>query len=465
MPLVAGLVVLLGAGVWAAASSRARVATQSGSGKSPACKVVGNISCAASACHNAGGPKGTRGSEYSTYINVDPHAKAFQTLSKPESRGMHEKLARAFPDLARHKDAAHNPLCLDCHGMGGKEPERLQSDGVGCERCHGPAGTWISTHYVDTFRPRLDPCFHDLRSDLVERAAVCTKCHVGDANQEVDHVLIAAGHPRLRFEYGAYYANYSTRYRHWADLGEKSRDPAFEVRSWMLGQLVSARAALELLVARASVPEKSSNWPEFAEYDCAACHHGLQTPSPRQKQSLNLAGKRRAGDLPWGTWYYPLLPTLAPDTNAVSRELKLTLDELHRLMRLRYPPPAAVTAQARKAIGLLDKAIVSAREAKITEPRLAALMKDLAGRTDLVDNGWDGGTQVYLALAALHQARGDGNPRFKATSPLRKPLIDIRKGLQHAFEPGARALYDTPNAYGKKLDQIFKGLAAVRGKD
>src|SRR5437762_3083998 len=49
-------------------------------------KVVGTGSCASSACH--GGPEnhGAKGSEYSTWIAVDPHAKAFRVLYNAESK-------------------------------------------------------------------------------------------------------------------------------------------------------------------------------------------------------------------------------------------------------------------------------------------------------------------------------------------------------------------------------------------
>src|SRR5262249_41149913 len=149
---------------------------------------------------------------------------------------------------------------------------------------------------------------------LAARTHTCMKCHVGDSSQEVDHVLIAAGHPRLRFEYGAYYANYP---RHWAPLGEKETDPTYEAFTWALGQVVTARSALELLIARASdEPSRVRNWPEFSEYDCTACHHDLKQQSGRQEYYQKLAdrgiipAKIKAGQLPWGTWYYPLLPTL-----------------------------------------------------------------------------------------------------------------------------------------------------------
>ena len=469
-PLAVGLVALILAGIWAGGSrGRARAPAVADSNKNPACKVLGVAGCAAMACHHGNGPRGSKGSEYSTFVAVDPHARAYQTLMKPESRAMHQKLARAFPALDAFKGAQHNPVCLDCHGMGGREPERFQADGVGCERCHGPASSWVNTHYLDNFRPRLDPCFNDLRTDHVVRPYVCTKCHVGESHQEVNHVLIAAGHPRLRFEYGAYYANYATTYRHWEDLGEKTVEPGFEAKSWALGQLVSARAALELLVARATDPTREVNWPEFAEYDCTACHHDLSSPSQRQAHALRLAGKgkgkRRAGDLHWGTWYYPLLETLARHVGGAPEGLLASLGELDRLMRLRYPPPQRVAEQARRSLKGLDRWIETTRKEKFAEARLRALTKDLAGRRELVDSGWDGGTQVYLGLAALHQARGDGDPRFKAASPLREPLEVIRKALKHSFEPGARTLYDTPNDYPRRLEEIFKGLNVIRRND
>src|SRR5207247_8943586 len=99
---------------------------------------------------------------------------------------------------------------------------------------------------------------------------------------------------------------------------DKERRPDFEARAWLIGQLVSARAALRLLEARAVAAAQAEKqlkedpraevklaWPEFAEYDCFACHHGLQPP-PRWRQLRGFPG-RRAGALPWGTWSTPFL--------------------------------------------------------------------------------------------------------------------------------------------------------------
>src|SRR5439155_17487444 len=107
--------------------------------------------------------------------------------------------------------------------------------------------------------------------------------HVGDGREgrDVNHDLIAAGHPRLMFEASSYFANLP---RHWKP---KPRD---EIQLWAVGQAVSAEAALELLRARTQVFVTPR--PEFSEYDCTDCHHSLTEKSWRNR------GARWA----WGTW-------------------------------------------------------------------------------------------------------------------------------------------------------------------
>src|SRR5262245_14046788 len=209
--LVVPLGLVLAVGLLAASWPRAAERPAGDAAGDPApIPVLGVASCAAMACHHGNAPRGSKGSEYSTWIAVDPHAKAYRVLYNAESRRMHEALAK--DDLALKGKRAHeNPLCLRCHGLGDGVPQALQADGVGCERCHGPAGSWKSTHYLNGF-DRATPGFNDLRTDLVVRAEVCMDCHVGKGGTDVDHDLIAAGHPRLRFEYAGYHASYP---RHW----------------------------------------------------------------------------------------------------------------------------------------------------------------------------------------------------------------------------------------------------------
>src|SRR5205823_4821454 len=142
---------------------------------------------------------------------------------------------------------------------------------------------------------------------------MCVDCHVGKPGSDVNHDLIAAGHPWLKFEFSAFHAHYP---KHWDDA--KDRDPAkdprggkdFELRAWAAGQLVSAEAALNLLAERAD-EEKKHPWPEFAEYDCFACHHDLKAKSSHQQRYLEQAGNKKPGELVWGDWYLSVPKALA----------------------------------------------------------------------------------------------------------------------------------------------------------
>ena len=156
-------------------------------------------------------------------------------------------------------------------------------------------------------------------------------CHVGSPAddehllRDVNHDLIAAGHPRLDFSFSAYL---NLMPKHWPD-GPRRKDsrPAHygfrpdsetHAETWAIGQAVTAQAALELLASRAGSDEKLANGAEerasrtgpmagILGYDCYACHHQLDNsfPSSRQKAAQRRAGTDQLGSLRWGTWCFP----------------------------------------------------------------------------------------------------------------------------------------------------------------
>src|SRR5262249_31650145 len=162
--------------------------------------------------------------------------------------------------------------------------------------------------------------------DVLVRALVCADCHVGRGDADVNHDLIEAGHPRLRFEYAAYLARYP---RHWRLADDRRRYPDFDARAWEVGQLASSAAALELLSHRAG---RRGPWPELAEYTCASCHHELEESGRRRERS---ALERRRATPPWGTWYHSLLPVLA--RTSAEHESLPALAQLRQLMARRRP--------------------------------------------------------------------------------------------------------------------------------
>jgi hypothetical protein len=233
-----------------------------------------------------------------------------------------------------------------------------------------------------------------------------------------------------------------------------------EARSWVIGQLVAAKAALELLAHRADAA-KGLPWPEFSEYDCAACHHGLSKPSFRQERDAKGLGGRRAGALPWGTWYYALLPVvekgaLGGDTKALDGHLA----KLNERLGARLPNRRAVKAEAERAAKELAGWLTKAKGAKYTPEQVEALMRALAKQHRPLERGHDGGMQVYLGLAALHHARADLGAAFKEKSPVKSPLLGLRKSLYEAYPKGARPLYDSPLDYDPK--KSLRALEAIR---
>jgi hypothetical protein len=408
----------------------------------------GSASCASMACHNADGPRGAKGSEYSTWVTFDPHARAYTILLGDRSRQI-EKNYRQHRTLAE-AHAEQDALCLRCHALDPKAApdagSELLTDGVGCENCHGPSSQWRAEHYLADWK-QLTPAAKEARGmrstkDLLVRARLCVDCHVGAPGREVNHDLIAAGHPRLQFEYGAFLA---VMPKHWSERAEKTRYPDFEARAWAIGQAASARAALSLLAERADPAQaKSHTWPEFAEYDCFACHHSLQGQSWRQERDL-AKPPSGPGAPRWGTWYFPLLPQALTARGHVDRPQVLTVvEELRRAMDRARPDRARVTALARDAATQLAPLVQRTAQARYDDN---AGLTDLFGRIARDDRkiagaNWDGAAQVYLALAALYHAQGDlfGQQRDPSW---RGPLEVMRDELAFPRSPGVR--YDGPD--------------------
>jgi hypothetical protein len=204
--------------------------------------------------------------EYRTWLLSDRHSQAFRVLQSAKSRAIASKLEIA--------DASTAKACLDCHADNVPTERRgekfLLSDGVGCETCHGAAQAWIGSHsragapHAENVARGMMP----LERAQV-RADVCLSCHAGNGERFVTHALIAAGHPRLRFELEIYTANMPPHHR--VDAGYRQRkDAPNGINLWLVGQLRNARTHMQLL---------QGNWlgagriqPELAFYECFACH-------------------------------------------------------------------------------------------------------------------------------------------------------------------------------------------------
>ncbi len=427
--------------------------------------LVGAASCSASGCHNANGASGSKGSEYSTWIGADPHAQAFAVLGTPRSQKMLANYLGSDPSLA---DPQKEPLCLSCHVHPDPEikkktyPDRFSVvDGVGCEACHGGAAQWVTNHYQASWKEltvnqKAKLGFADTK-DLATRASTCIRCHVGEKGMDVNHDLLAAGHPRLRFELNAYQANYSSR--HWRIMDEKARQPNYEWTSWVLGQLATTGASVDLLAHRAN--QKEAPWPELSEYNCASCHHRIggafgQTVS--------------AGRLRFGTWNeisnnphsFPpswLGGMVGGEARGVGEAL-LKVMEKEPQNRDKIRPLALDLSQ--KWTNLLEKTKTSQTLFPFPEAgqiRGWIMKVERAYQNATSFPSWDGDTQSYLMLRAYTQTVKDRGGKIPPEWD--KAVSDLGDELGEAFPKGKESIWTSPEKYD--APRVRKKFKAIQG--
>lgn len=365
-------------------------------------QFMGAGSCAAAACHNG---SAVPGNEHTLWITRDRHAKAYETLFEDRSKVIQKNLNRATP---AHEDRQ----CLKCHVAPDIEPSvekkapYFRTDGVSCESCHGAAQDWLNLHHLPAWKAMTleDKKDHGLRDtqSIKGRTQVCVTCHVGAPGMDVDHDLIAAGHPRLAFEFTAFHAFMP---RHWPD--GKDRDPRqsprgrtdFEARAWVLGQLVTAHAALDLLADRAG--DRKNPWPEFAHHDCVACHHELRSPSVRPQRP----GK--PGAVAWSDWDL----SMAPHALQASQADANMLAGLQKELAKGWHDRAGISRSAKTAAQQLQIVIDSfeSKNIDLSADFVRGIMANNASKPI-----GDRATQVALAVAALHPAQRDRNLPYRS---------------------------------------------------
>ena len=432
-----------------------------------------STSCAAASCHG-GGQVGAVGSEHSTWARElsdaatgDPHAKAYSVLFNEVSARMGKALGIKEP----HKEQR----CLACHavdsGAESETREQILAEGVGCGGCHGPAEKWVVEHIQPSWKARSNQeKWKEFgfvpNKNLVARTLACAGCHVGGGDRDMNHDMIAAGHPRLAFEAARFH--YQQGYRkHWAEK-ESTRD--FEVRLWVIGQAATLRAAANLLYERATKAEKRDEqtpWPEFSGYSCYSCHQAIGTTDVAGAASDT---PRPAGQPGWEVWSTAAVGVAAKSCGLAFPGLRApklpAVEKLRTLMESkRFPAPAAVAQAAKPAVAELDRWLAELQAAEDRGPgavaadapatlahRLAsnALSKDGAR---LADHDWDALAANYLGAAAMHHAAG-GTP---AAGPWHDPLLKVRAGLRFPAALNSPADLDRT-----KLDRVRADFDRLR---
>ena len=173
---------------------------------------LGPAACASSVCHGkiAAQPDRNVGlNEYRTWLQADRHSRAYQALISTQAKQMAAKLGLGSPTAEK--------ICLSCHADDVPETKRGPkfqiTDGVGCESCHGGAEKWIR-EYASLNASHQENVANGMypTEKPLKRAQICLTCHLGTKDQFATHLIMAAGHPRLRFELDAFTVNQPAHY-------------------------------------------------------------------------------------------------------------------------------------------------------------------------------------------------------------------------------------------------------------
>lgn len=386
---------------------------------------VGRNSCSATACH--GQPQTTPISwrnAHQIFEATDPHRRAFDVLYTERSVRMYRLLtedeSKAIDDKVYLQFLEQK--CIGCHAtppqgsqlrgpLGHQPSPETYWQGVSCESCHGPASHWLGTHYSKNwpengaFRAMQSATgFQDTRT-FDQRAAICVQCHhgpqqIGDQVFDVNHDLIAAGHPRLKFELHAYLANLP---RHWKAEVNHGQSDSLHFNTWRAGQtaLIGQDKRLQETRAAKSKDSDLSGWAEFANHDCRHCHHVPAEPAFR----LTLAPPMKQPDL------FENVP-FAP-TKAVRAAVLLKF-----LEQSRKPQSPSLHPSSDQAVDIYLAAAAFAHDFPKEPPfadlaRLETLLARQAGKTQ-------------------YDLPGDFNPE---EPELKQALNDLQQALEQLTQP------------------------------
>jgi hypothetical protein len=139
-------------------------------------------------------------------------------------------------------------------------------------------------------------------------------------------------------------------------------------------------------------------------------------------------------------------------------------------MRRRKPDEKQVAAEAQRLAAAMGEWAARAEGSPPDKARVAALLAALArdeaglasaaARANREPATWEGATQLYLGLAALHHGLSDLGDR----RPQRKKALEgLRRELERAFPDGRENTYDSPSRFDpaaleKQLGAVSKWL-------
>ncbi|MBM3979886.1 MAG: hypothetical protein FJ304_06310 [Planctomycetes bacterium] len=410
-------------------------------------RPVGASGCMASACHGAPAEKTLAGtldgttwqSSGSCWAAADPHTAAYSLLTDKPHRPVKVTAAHIMARYAPGTSATDDARCVACHTNPAlateerfSEPhaKHLRNEGVSCEACHGNAGGWVADHTTwkgpraDVYaKTGMNPLY-----DLGERALACAGCHVGAPAEnglpvrDMNHDMIAAGHPRLNFEFAEYQRRLP---KHWQEKDRATNTVVKHnpLKEWLIGRVAHGEAACKLLADRAerSKTDDRTPWPEFAEFNCAACHHNLRAATDPSLEAQWRKDPKLTGHLMGLPGWQPIWPmTIAAGIDQPTLDTA-NLKSVTSAMSVPRPKRADIATLAKQGSGTMSELrgrLIRAERIDGEFP-LTGLFQSPPPRVP----EWDSAVQLLYGYAALERSKEGKSP---LVPEFRKALAALR---------------------------------------
>ena len=410
----------------------------------------------------------------------DKHAQAYTALLSATGKkigtamGLHD-IHLDKRCLACHTAyPIHEMKTVDGQTLGLIQKELYEKDlrltvGVSCEGCHGAAGDWESQHASKEKWRFLEPekkCeqgFYDVRS-VISRTKLCLSCHLGNAAQGrvLTHEMYAAGHPPLpAFEIETFENQMP---KHWRHLSEKAElldeflartgnkfnpDALHHTKSLLVAALVSRSESLRLTADLADLAEGAVSeqipkprWPDFAQFDCYACHHDLKTESWRQT-AQHSGNPGRPVLIPWPAALAQLAAIRIPDSDEAARDFAAV-----RSATLMSPfgDREMLIKAARASADSSDKLALALDSQELTMADGTVILEQITEMAATETLDYDSARQLVWAFIVVQQELKSCGEQGASSQLVDEELTSVKQMFVLKLKDGRPAKHQIPGA-------------------